>query len=307
VYSYRPGRPILDFWHGLSDTSITAVARGKLLHQFYLDGISGLPPAVNVANYTFGSGQIRSNQFMLNSDPAIATPPKDWTLREFKTFPTNGTLAIVPDSVKTNPGNDLFSATATDIRLGSLNQDIRAQMKNILGGAGPANGVDDVNSIGFLVTGEGANTFESDEKDNTLGDIVAAFAPIGAVPNPTLSANIQTSLTLAGSNLSQLNVVNRLRTQTCARCHQYSDNDHGLGGKAVWPDKTAGDPTPNPVHPPMPFTQESERNADLQPAVVGTGKRYAISLAVERFLDFRVAFMEKALGLPPGQVVNNCP
>jgi hypothetical protein len=171
---------------------------------------------------------------------------------------------------------------------------------------GPAKGVDDVNSIGFLVTGEGVNAFESDEKDNNLGDIVAAFAP-GGVSNPTLSANIQATLKLAGSNLTPLNVANRLRTQTCAGCHQYSNNDHGLGGKAMWPNKTAGDPTPNPVHPPMAFTQESEQNLDLQSAVVGTGKRYAISLAVECFLDFRVAFMEKALGLPPGPVVNNCP
>jgi len=296
-------RPILDFWHGLSDTSISAVDRGKKLHDFYLNGLPGqrVGPIVDIAHYTFGSGQIRTNQFMLNSDPTLNPAPVDWTLREFKALSANGTLAIVPDSVKTNPGNDLFKTGAVDVRVASLNQDFRAQMKNILGGAGPANGVDDVNSIGFVTTGEGVNSFESDEKDHNIGDIVAAFAAAGA-ENPTLSASIQQTLTLAGSNLTPLNVVNRLRTQTCAGCHQYSNNDHGLGGKAFWPDKSNGDP---PAHPKMPFTQESER--DFRPAAVGTGQRYAISSAVECFLDFREAFMTKALGLSPGTVGNNCP
>jgi hypothetical protein len=44
---------------------------------------------------------------------------------------------------------------------------------------------------------------------------------------------------LANSTLMPLNVVSRLRTQTCAGCHHYSDNDHGLGGKAIWPNKSA--------------------------------------------------------------------
>ena len=34
-------------------------------------------------------------------------------------------------------------------------------------------------------------------------------------------------------------------------------------------------------HPAMAFTQETGRTADLQPAIVGDGKRYAISLTTE--------------------------
>jgi len=294
-------RPILDFWHSLSDTSMSAVERGKKLHDFYLKGLPPkVGPIVAIDHYKIGAGQIRTNQFMLNS--GAPPSPVDWTLREFKTLRTNGTLIIVPDSVKTNPGNILFEAGATDPRIGSLNQDIRVQMKNILGGAGPKKGVDDVNSIGFLVTGKGANAFESDEHDLTLGDIFAAYDPFG-VENPTLKANIQETLTLAGSSLSPRNVVKRVRTQTCAGCHQYSNGDSDLGGKALWPDKSTGDST----HPKMPFTQESERDQDLQAAIVGGGKRYAISLAVECFLDFREAFMRTALGLGPGTSVDNCP
>jgi hypothetical protein len=298
-------RPILEFWHGLSDETINAVERGKRLHDFYLDGLpaSNVGPIVDVAHYTFGTGQIRSNQFMLNDkDVRLATPPFDWTLREFKTFLNNGTLTIIPDSVKTNPGNSLFTAGSTDVRIAALNQDIRAQMKNLLGAAGPANGVDDVNSIGFQTSGQGVNSFESDESQADLGDVLAAYAP-GNKENPIIQANIATSLSLLHSPLSTLNVVNRIRTQTCAGCHQFSNNDHGLGGKAIWPNKSAGDST----HPAMPFTQQSEKTSDLQPAIVGGGKRYAISLTVDCLLDFREVFMKKALGITPATSANHCP
>jgi hypothetical protein len=298
-------RPILEFWHGLSDTSISAVERGRRLHDFYLNGLPGsnVGPIVDVAHYTFGTGQIRSNQFMLNDkDIRLPNPPFDWTLREFKTFLNNGTLSIIPDSVKTNPGNSLFLAGSTDARIASLNQDIRAQMKNILGGAGPGSGIDDVNSIGFSTAGQGVNAFESDESNPDLGDVVAAYTSAGK-ENPLIQSNIAASLALDHSPLSTLNVVNRIRTQTCAGCHQFSNNDQKLGGKAIWPDKSTGDAT----HPQMPFTQESEKVSDLQPAIVGGGKRYAISLTVECLLDFREAFMKKALGIMPAASANHCP
>ena len=299
-------RPILEFWHGLSDETINAVERGKRLHDFYMNGLpaSNVGPIVEVAHYMFGTGQIRTNQFMLNDkDVRLPTPPFDWTLREFKTFLNNGTLTIIPDSVKTNPGNSLFAVGSTDVRIAALNQDIRAQMKNLLGTAGPAsNGVDDVNSINFGTSGQGVNSFESDEAQSDLGDVLAAYAP-GNKENTIIRANIATSLSLLHSPLSTLNVVSRIRTQTCAGCHQFSNNDHGLGGKAIWPNKSAGDST----HPAMPFTQQSEKTSDLQPAIVGGGKRYAISLTVECLLDFREVFMKKALGITPATSANHCP
>jgi hypothetical protein len=98
-------------------------------------------------------------------------------------------------------------------------------------------------------------------------------------------------------------VLSVLNSRKVPGCHQYSNGDPDLGGKALWPDKSTGDST----HPKMTFTQESERDQDLQAAIVGGGKRYAISLAVECFLDFREAFMRTALGLGPGTSVDNCP
>jgi hypothetical protein len=92
--------------------------------------------------------------------------------------------------------------------------------------------------------------------------------------------------------LTPTNIVNRIRTQTCAGCHHYSGNPStvgpdDLGGGAVWPNKADG-------HPPMDFTHVSERDEDLQE----NGQRYPISSAAESFLVFGEAFMKKALGLP---------
>ncbi len=304
-------REIVEFWHSLSDPSMTAAERGKKLHDFYLKGLPGehVAAVVKIGNYTFGSGQIRTNQFMLNSENSApgGPHPKDWTLREFKALAKNGTLVIVPDSVKTNPGNPLFAAGETDPRVGSLNQTIRPQMKKILGGGASA-GVEDVNAIAFFTPGKGINSFESDEKEPDLGDIVAKYAPGGA-ENPQLKTNIQETLNLAGSTLTPLNVINRIRTQTCAGCHVFSDNDDQLGGKAIWPDKTNGKTDGVMTHQPMRFTQESELNIDLQDAIADRKPkmRYAISSAVECFLDFREAFMKKALGLAPGIAAKHCP
>jgi hypothetical protein len=297
-------RPILDFWHGLSDKSISASARGKLLHDFYLNGLPRyrVGPIVDIAHYTFGTGQIRTNQLLHNE----SSPILDWTLREFKAVVgSDGRLRIVPDTAKTTPGNDLFRSGSVDPRVASLTLDIRAQIGKLLGAAGPAKGTGDINSIGFSVSVASENALEGDEWDADrvkLGDVSAAFLGAnGTMPNPALGASIQNALKRAGSNLTPTNIVNRVRTQTCAGCHHYSGNakdpqvgPDDLGGGAVWPDKNKGDTE----HPSMDFTQVSERDDDLQRAIVGNGNRYANSSAVEVFLVFREAFMKKALGLP---------
>jgi hypothetical protein len=294
-------RPILDFWHGLSDKSISASARGKLLHDFYLNGLPSyhVGPVVDIAHYTFGTGQIRTNQFLHNDSPVAANHPFDWTLREFKAVVgADGRVRIVPDTAKTSPGNDLFRSGSVDPRVASLTFNIRAQIGKLLGGAGPAKGMGNINSIGFSISGTVENAFEGDELD--LGDVSAAFlGGLNGTPNAVLSASIKDALTAAGSNLTPINIVNRIRTQTCAGCHHYSGNPHfdvppdDLGGGAVWPDKADGDAE----HPMMDFTHVSERDDDLQQAIVGNGQRYAISSAAEAFLVFRQAFIKKALGL----------
>jgi hypothetical protein len=322
--------PILNFWHSLSDPQMKAEQRGAKLHDFYMNGqlLGGeqIGPIVDIDNYSFTSGQIRTNQFMLNL-PKPPPAPFDWTLREFKAVKLNGTVLIVPDTVKANPSPDLFAAGDTDTRIAALSQAIRAQMKTILGIAHDPNSVDDVNSIGFSVAGEGVNAFESDEKgapnDPAIGDIMATFDPGNTVPlgrSDAFVTNIQNALNVAvpgNTMLTPLNVIDRIRTQTCAGCHQFSDGSVdkiGLGGKAVWPNKRAGDvsgPSDLTNHPPMPFTQESEQLSDLRDAISlsaggKNGKRWAISTTVECLLDAREKLIDEALGLPLN-TTDHCP
>jgi hypothetical protein len=299
-------RPILDFWHSLSDKSMRASDRGKKLHDFYLNGLPGyrVGPVVDIAHYTFGTGQIRTNQLLMLSTQFDIS----WTLREFKTVVgSDGKLRIVPDTAKTSPGNDLFRCGSADPRVASLTLNIRAQIGRLLGLAGRAKGVGDINSIGFSLPGTGENAFEGDqwnEQRAKLGDISAAFLGCNSqtmpnpvpMPNPVLSKSIQEALTAAGSDLTPTNIVNRIRTQTCAGCHHYSGNTCGtneldcypddLGGGVVWPPKKGN----------MDFTHISERDMDLRH--LGSGDRYAISNAAETFLVFREEFMKRALGLP---------
>jgi hypothetical protein len=264
---------------------------------------------------------------MLNNFPKPVPGPFDWTLREFKTLKVNGTLVIVADTVKSNPGPDLFTEGTTDIRVTALTQAIRSQMRSVLGVAHDPANIDDDNAIGFSIAGEGVNAFESDEKGNpadaAIGDIMAKFDPGNAIPlgrSDAFVTNIQNALGLAlpSAALTPLNVIDRIRTQTCAGCHQFSDkaaDNIGLGGKAVWPDKRTGDLAgPNDLtgHPPMPFTQESERLSDLREAISISkdgkkGKRWAISLTVECLVDAREKLMDQALGLSTNNVGDHCP
>ena len=111
---------------------------------------------------------------------------------------------------------------------GAHSRQFHAQLLDLLGGAGPAKGIADANSIGFGTKGEGINSFESDEHDATLGspslgDVSVAFVGSANKPNPTMSSNIQAILDLNHAAVSPLNVISRIKTQTCAGCHHFSD------------------------------------------------------------------------------------
>jgi len=118
-------------------------------------------------------------------------------LEEFKTLVTNGTLIIVPDSVKTNPGTSLFTKNATDPRVSTLSQNVRAQLRSILGGDKTSIDLTDVNKVGFTTGGEGINAFESDEMpkpaDPAFGNVLAAFTGT-ARPETTRSSPISRTL-----------------------------------------------------------------------------------------------------------------
>ena len=340
-------KPILDFWHGLSAPTITTVQRGQRLHDFYLHGLPqyGVGPVVSIYNYSFGHGQIRTNQFMnlpVNSNLTPLPIPINWMLREFKTVVFQGRLFIVPDTTKSNPGAALFAAGATDSRIAQLQQQISQQMPQLLG----AGAIGNINKLGFSLVSPSQNVlnaFEGDEHTVPLslifpgnnndptgcqyGDLVDNFTDpdtqivggyltsspascvnAAGVENPTLQSFVQGVLTANGATISTLQAIKRIRTQTCAGCHVYS-NDDDLGGGAIWPNKTTGDAN----HNGMQFTQESEMLVDQKQAAGDpNGKRWGISSAVECFLDNRELIMRTALQLPipPGLLTvpsANCP
>ena len=240
-------RPIVEFWLNLSNTDMTTAARGSALHHFFLKGMrkdsiaKGLPqddigPIVDTHHYAGGpaSGQIRTNQFMGGR----------WTLREFKTYGGS----IVPATVKSSPGNDLFSSFASeDPRKRELEdylvtQDALDNIRGIRGQKGPA-GERSVFTFAFGLTTAGLdhlNSFDSMAQKPTFGDIVEAVKlcrrTSGNKPCP-LEERIDTEL--KRSPLNANNIMHRIRTQTCAGCHHYSNGDPELGVDCPegWPDK----------------------------------------------------------------------
>jgi hypothetical protein len=354
--------PILQFWYGLSDITLTGAKRGELLKAYFMDGTmttpSGQPlgtlpwKVVDIWNLSFGLGQIRTNQFLntVTVRPPVpptqyngGTPgstnvqPNDWVLREFRTLIVGEKVLIVPDSTKTVPDSSLFANGTNDDRVKILLDAIRDQASDLLGGKvnSQYSNLADINSIKFSMLKPGANAFQSDEGPPVpcsgpsscapgQGNIVSAFGS----NNTNMTTDIDDDLIAVNSPTGILasNVVDRIRTQTCAGCHQFSDtklgpvgfdDQNGLGGNAHWPTKACGDYAPTCTtpgflldaarpHPPMQFTQVSE--VILTPSIADQGKewRYAISSTVECMLDFREKFMEQSLGLPL-TAANNCP
>jgi hypothetical protein len=357
--------PILQFWYGRSDATITGAKRGALLRAFFMDGVMTTPSGqylgtlpwkvVDIWNLSFGLGQIRTNQFLntVTVRPPVpptqyngGTPgstnvqPNDWVLREFRTLIVGEKILkvlIVPDTTKTMPDPSLFASGVNDDRVKTLLEAIRDQASDLLGGKvnNQYSNLADINSIKFSMLKRGANAFQSDEGPPVpcsgpsnctagQGNVVATFGS----NNTNMTTDIDDDLIAVNSptGISAANVVDRIRTQTCAGCHEFSDtkigsvgfdDPKGLGGNAHWPTKACGDYAPTCTtpgflldaakpHPPMQFTQVSE--VILTPSIADDGKgwRYAISSTVECMLDYREKFVEQALGLPVTPA-NNCP
>jgi hypothetical protein len=253
-------------------------------------------PVADFRNFQPDAGQIRTDEFLNKLINVVHPPPppksiydppgkstttneeipQDWTLREFRLAKTkSGFLLAVPDTVKSTPGREILAAKGPLPSSGDptrvLMSAIVSQLPELSGGAasdGAFPNVADVGSITFPKLGQTAATFEGDSSNQDRGDIVAGYkAGMGSVAafntpiNDALAA-INAKLS-AGASLSATNMIDRLRTQTCAGCHQFSDtvlkiplgknppdqifgfDDPGsLGVGAVWPTKACGDILP---------------------------------------------------------------
>jgi hypothetical protein len=231
-------RPIVEFWLSLSDPNMSSADRGTALRHFFLNGLpyADVGPVVDAKNYAGGpaSGQIRTNQRMQGENVQ-----EDWTLREFKAYDGR----IVPVTVKTNPGNSLIwkdPQQGKDAReLEFADYLVRKDtMENLRGGTAPTaeRGIDNF-AFGLTLPGvDQLNSFESNAQQRD-GNVVAAFESCGLSNNCPIFEKL--SAALVGSTLIPENIIHRIRTQTCAGCHHYSNGDTKLGVDCPegWPDK----------------------------------------------------------------------
>ncbi|MBK9036987.1 MAG: hypothetical protein IPL61_38010 [Myxococcales bacterium] len=215
--------PVARFWQALSvDPSPTS--RAAKLEAFYFTGtaVPGFPPVVAAQSYglalgataAHGAGQIRTN-FFIDS--------LEWQLREFKlrrTCTDSGTpstcrLTFEHVRVKVNPAEELFSGQHA--RSASFRSQFLAQVPRLT-----------VTSAAMLSLAP-AEQFDEFESVSSTNQVVYNNFAI-----PPMTTDVDARLRALGSSLSTFDVLNRATTQTCAGCHQQSNNVP-LGGGMVWP------------------------------------------------------------------------
>jgi hypothetical protein len=278
-------RPVADFWAGLSNPSLTANDVRTRLEQFYFTGLPGFEPVVHINHYGAVGGQIRSNQFQSGSAGSQL-----WMLREFKLGKICNAagacvVRILPTTVKTNPGAQLFSDASGHPQQGAFQAEFTGSMVSTLA-------QNDINAFGMSVpdtfnSGQShSQSFDTNPTSPTItNDYNGLFAPSGQLANA-----IQGRLNQIQSPLSPTQIVARATTQSCGGCHQFSNN-RALGGNLTWPSSLG-------------FVHVSEQGSE--PGAFGTA--FPISPALKDvFLPHRRVVMQSflqrpivACGPPPG-------
>ncbi len=265
-------RAVAEFWARLSRVS-DPLQRASLLREFYLDGLpsQGVEPVIRIRNFSPGAGQIRTNQFLNTpSSPVV------WQLREFKLarFCTSSGarcgLQFVPVTVKTNPWGDLFDESSTESRTRPFMRHFIGQVENL--------SAPDLNGF-FAGMPDEFNAGQSNSQGQE-NNYVSHFDP-----NGRFARMIDRRLFGLGSNLTPTEIVRRSQTQSCAGCHQLSNQSPAnlLGDGLVWPGSLG-------------FVHVSERDTDI----INAGLHFKISPALENvFIPHREDVFEDYLaGLP---------
>ena len=262
-------RKIVEEWASLSAISDINVRADKL-EAFYFNGHGNIPPVVHIEHYgdnALGAGQIRTNQFMAPAGMGIP-----WSLREFKLKKVgcpgaSCSMQMLPVTVKNNPYGPLFAASASD---------------------GPYAGYFAANAVGTLAAANlsdiGMHTLDvyNAAQSNSSGGIENNYSA-NFLENTSFASAIQAAIP-AGSGLTPENIVARAGTQSCAGCHQLSNNAP-LGNGLSWP-KSLG------------FVHVTERQTEVVDGVT----RYLISEALtNNFLPVRKEVMEGYLADQPGR------
>jgi hypothetical protein len=250
-------RKLVEAWAQLSFIE-DIEERARRLEHMYFRGSWQFPPVLRFAHFgdnERGAGQIRTNQFMIKAAPFI------WTLREFKLRREcerrDCRAVFVPETVKDNPIGLLFGDPAADPRAGAFQQQLVATKLSLL----VETTVTDIS----LKNPEEFNSGQSHSSGSPEMDFATPFAKQRGLRNQLYRA-----LGALGSDVTPEQVVARARTQTCAGCHQLSNNE-ALGSGLSWP-------------PSLGFVHVSE----VAPETVNGVVRYRISPALtSAFLPVR--------------------
>lgn len=281
-------RPVAEHWASLS-ADPDPVSRADAIEDFYFNGLPGFAPVIHPAHYGmnasgggYGStsrGQIRTNQFMPGPNQQI------WQLREFQlartcsggpigTFPidpvpvdgpavielgeeeppqdqelieaSNCRLAFKPVTVKNNPFGALFNFTSTEPRAAPFRDhfisDVEPLSDNSVAGMGMA-------TPDLFNAGQSNSQGQENEYRVHLNN--------GGAGNPFIQSIGLELGSLDRGDLLTDNIADRATTQSCAGCHQLS-NDDRLGGivDPKWPRSAAP-----PVAVGVSFVHVSESSA----------------------------------------------
>ncbi len=232
--------PVAQFWDDLTNDN-DAVSRATKLKSFYFTGLPGFAPVIAASHYGIGggtgTGQIRANMFK------NATGQDPWQLREFRLSLTaclpdgsGCTLVANNTSVATNPFGTLFGGT--DATSTAFQNKFIGQVPHLAAKAVP--------NVGMATPGID-NAGQSNEQDQTNDYLVQGGG------NTAFLTAITTKLASIGrADLTAQNILDRATTQSCAGCHQLTNNKP-IGAGLVWPPSNG-------------FTQIDERSK-LSPAL----------------------------------------
>ena len=235
--------PVAQFWDNLTNDN-DVNDRAKQLKNFYFFGLAGpqgqvFPAVIRAQNYGIGggtnTGQIRANMFM------ASVSGQEWELREFRLAqqcknPTTCNLIARNTFVRVNPFGGLFGGT--DAASVAFQTNFLTHVKGLTAKTVP--GIAFTNPVAD-------NAGESDEQDQSND-----YAFQGRNNTAFLSQITAKLAQLKRTDLTATNVLDRATTQSCAGCHELSNNKN-LGASLTWPSSNG-------------FTQIDERST-LSPAL----------------------------------------
>lgn len=272
-------RPVQELWASMSDLASPADRAQRLAH-FYYSGYRGFAPVIHHRHFALGgaggygsagtTGQIRTNQFMQSP----------WVLREFQlahrpaTRRTPADLDFVPVELKANAEGFLYdgtvpTSTSPYAQLAAAFQD--DFVGKVASLAGPTLG--DLSVSVEEEFGAGEAELGTGQNQNRY---TYHFAHDGG--SSTFRTRVDAALTQLGSTLTSDQIMARAQAQSCAGCHDLSNNAD-LGGGLTWP-------------PSRRFVHTDERTTEVGP----DGARFPISVAVsDTFLPARLEIMTNYL------------